>query len=101
MLIGERFQVLEMSKPVMPELSPPTTQNLWQSCPKMDELAEKAKDDELNPLEALYAEQLKTYFKDSQMVAYFHDNSMKHENRRKVKLTTHEHTLLLQFLFPA
>ena len=33
----ERFEVLELAKPVLPAVEPPTTADLWRACPKEEE----------------------------------------------------------------
>jgi len=80
----ERFQIVEMAKPVLPELAPEDTSQLWRECPK--EIDDRKSYDFLfkpNPLELLYMEELRQHLEESPMIAVFHGNSMNHYNQRK------------------
>ena len=70
-----RYQVLELAKPELPR-NEATTQNLWQNCPKMLMMAEEAAMSQPNHLEQLYGEQFLEWLERSQMIAYFHANSL-------------------------
>jgi len=77
-----RFQILEMAKPILPR-GERTTQNIWKNCPKIDEFAKKSEEETLDQLDYLYSQQLRQHLDQSQMVAFFHGNSIKSLNRRK------------------
>merc|ERR1712212_1199327 len=80
----ERFQILELAKPVLPELGPLDTSELWRDCPKqLDDRKYYEREIQPNPLEQLYAEELRSHLEESPMIAVFQGNSMKHFNQRK------------------
>jgi len=80
----ERFEVLELAKPVLPAVEPPTTADLWRACPKEEEdRARINKYYQPNPLEKLYGDELRQYLEESPMVAVFQGNSMNHFNQRR------------------
>jgi hypothetical protein len=50
----DRLKLLELGKPIYPNPHP-TTENLWQECPKFDEEILKGQKRSANELEKLYA----------------------------------------------
>jgi len=82
--VWDRFQILELAKPVLPELCPEDTSQLWKECPKEAEdrlwIESRFKP---NPLEALYMDELRKHLEESPMVAVFQGNSMNHFNQRR------------------
>lgn len=50
----DRLMLLELGKPIYPDQHP-TTENLWQDCPKADEAIVARQKQTVNELEMLYA----------------------------------------------
>lgn len=80
----ERFEVLEVAKPVLPDIEPTNTAELWRACPKEED--DKWYIDKFfkpNSLDVLFGQELRQYLEQSPMVAVFQGNSMNHFNQRK------------------
>merc|ERR1712110_211085 len=80
----QRFQIMELAKPVLPELGPEDTSELWRHCPKeIDDRKDFDFNFKSNPLEKIYAEELRQHLDESPMIAVFQGNSMNHFNARR------------------
>ena len=62
----------------------PTTENLWQECPReLEELLYSEKD-KPNAYELLYVNEITNLLEQSKMVAFYHTNSVDARSKRKV-----------------
>ena len=78
----ERMQLLEFTKPRY-ETKHPTTEDLWQECPREKELQEiYVKKYKANELETLYAAQMRELFEQASMIGIFHVNPIKYRPQR-------------------
>jgi len=82
--VWERFEVLELAKPVLPNAEAPNTADLWKGCPKEEEDRRRVQRFFTpDPLGVLYGQELRHHLEQSPMVALFQGNSMNHFNQRK------------------
>jgi len=78
----ERMQILEFTKPRF-ETKHETTEDLWQECPREEELKEIHETKyKANELESLYAAQMREYFESSPIIGIFHVNPIKYRPQR-------------------
>ena len=76
----ERMQLLEFTKPQY-GTKHQTTMDLWQECPREQELLEDTRH-KANELEILYAAQMREYFERSPLIGIFHVNPIKYRPQR-------------------
>jgi len=92
----ERLQLLEFTKPIY-KPKHPTTENLWQDCPRVKEVQEiYLKHNKANELEILYAAQMKDLFERSSMIGIFHVNPIKGRSQRVAWQNARRHGMELK-----
>lgn len=74
--------MLEFAAPIISEKHP-TTQYLWQDCPKHQEDQIREERNTPNPYEALYVKELSELLKQSKMVGIYHFNAINSRANRK------------------
>lgn len=77
-----RKVMVEFAKPVFSEKHP-TTEFLWQECPRIEEDLKSQKESEPNAYEALYVKDLVNYMETSKMIGIYHFNAIGTRNYRK------------------
>ena len=92
----ERMQLLEFTKPTY-QLKHPTTEVLWQECPREEELKNKyEKFKKPNELEVLYAREMRNFFEQASMIGIFHVNSIKGRSQRVAWQNARRHGMELK-----
>jgi len=102
----ERKKMLEFAKPIFSQKHP-TTEYLWQDCPRIEEDKEILKETTPNAYEALYVKDLMNYMESSRMIGIYHFNNIitrgrqngyrkawQHARRLKMELETYEHVMV-------
>ena len=92
----DRMQLLEFTKPTY-QPKHPTTEDLWQDCPREKELEEKYEQfKKPNELEVLYAHQMRDLFERASMIGIFQVNSIKNRAQRVAWQNARRHGMELK-----
>ena len=98
----KRKKMLEFAKPVF-SIKHPTTEFLWQECPRIEEDKELKKASTPNAHEAIYVKELMKYMESSKMIGLYHFNfvttrgyrkAWQNARRLKMELETYEHVMV-------
>ena len=94
----KRKKILAFAAPRIPEEFP-TTENIWQDCPREIEVKSLEESDKPNAFEQHYVNEVKELIDKSKMIAFFHANDLGTRSTRRVSNYVLIFQRYLYFLF--
>ena len=93
----KRKKILAFAAPRIPEEFP-TTENIWQDCPREIEVKSLEESDKPNAFEQHYVNEVKELIDKSKMIAFFHANDLGTRSTRRVSYYLYSNVICISYL---